>query len=154
MVYIKCPGSCDGLNYIDCTKEALCEVCREKKSALNGTKEMNGTIAHFVFKKGVAPECKMDMRELRVYKGEIYILVYDKENCCVGVVFSHDEKNAPVHGQAEIAFFERYRKKYGQWHRIFVGTNGKERLKFTELEKILEKECEYHYSASLNFVKK
>lgn len=153
MAYKKCP-KCE-LNYIMNDTDDLCEGCKNETYGSGGSsKNMNATTVNFTFKKGTSPESKSDIRELRVYEGMQYILVFDENGRCVGVVFSHDEKDAPVHGQAEIGFFEKYRQEYGQWHRIFVGHNGKERLKFAQLEKLLDAEEEYHYAACLNFVKK
>ena len=152
MAYRKCP-KCD-LNHIMNDTDDLCSGCLSETYGAGGSKNMNATMVNFVFKRGTSSENKSDIRELKVYRGNQYILVFDRNSRCVGVVFSHDEKDAPVHGQAEIGFFENFRDEFGQWHRIFVGTNGKDRLKYVELEKILANDGEYHYTANLTFVKK
>ncbi len=148
----KCP-TCD-LNYIeDCEDE--CSLCRERKCGLQSlSKSMGSNMEKFIFRKGLAIADKTDIRELKVWRGSEQILVYNQNNECVGVVFSHDEKTASAHGQAEIGFYEKYNNKYGQWHRIFIGNNVKERLKFEKLNKIIDENNFFEYYANLKFVNK
>lgn len=103
---------------------------------------MRGANNQFLIRMGISPETETKIRELKVYAGQQYVLVYDKNNC-VGVVFEHYEKRgSPANGQAEICFFDRYLNEYGKWHRIFIYG---ERLKYEKLEAILGKQHELIY---------
>jgi len=103
--------------------------------------KIEGNTVSFAFRKGFLPKPKQHIRELRVV-GIPCILVYDEDDRCVGVVFSHDEKDSLAYGQAIIGFYEEYQKEFGQWHRIFLGTN---RLQYAHLHEYLETNGEYRY---------
>lgn len=65
---------------------------------------MRGANNQFLIRMGISPETETKIRELKVYAGQQYVLVYDKNNC-VGVVFEHYEKRGSLaNGQAEICF--------------------------------------------------
>lgn len=96
---------------------------------------MRGRINHFVIRKGISPYTESMLPSLKVVAGEEYLLVYDDESRCVGVVYCHSERRAAAaNGQAEICFFDCYYAEYGRWHRMFRdGLPRGERISYEEL---------------------
>ncbi len=100
----------------------------------------------FIIKKGISPQAVKGIRELKVYAGMEYVMVYDVNDRCVGVVFEHSEPGKPAHGQAEIRFFDQYKNEYKTWHRMFVDGRRNDRIFYIELEREIARKglFEYH----------
>lgn len=125
----------------------LFEVCYNLKEKVE-VKSMKGMVNTFEIKRGISPQTELAIKELKVYKGEEYILVYDNKGRCVGVVFEHFERRgSPANGQAEICFFDNYYNEFGKWHRMFIGGyQGGERIKYSNFETQIAEHGSYKYS--------
>ena len=112
---------------------------------------MKGVYNNFTIKMGESPYLEKAIRELKVYKGGIYPLVYDND-VCVGVVFEHNETSrySPANGQAEICFFDDFTEEYGKWHRMFIfDSKSKERILYSDFIKDLTLNNIYYYKAKI-----
>lgn len=127
------------------SKVTLCPIAQQASKAENPkTAILSSEISHigrkFVIKMGICPEYISSPLNFNV--GKDCVLVFD-DNICVGVVWEHyDGKNSDAIGQAEIRFFEKYRKYYGLWHRMFIN---KQRLSYNRLQYELTKTNEFIY---------
>ncbi len=122
------------------------EVCY-KLSLVVGTVNTRGRVNSFKVRWESSPQNESGIREMKVFAGREYLMVFDEKDNCVGVVFEHFEnRGSPANGQAEICFFDQYYLQYGRWHRMFVsGYQGSERIKYTSLESQVNEEGFYQY---------
>ncbi len=67
-------------------------------------------------------------------------LTFDERGRNIGIVFMSDDKRTARYGGAEIMFFDKYEKEFGQWR--IIKQNG-QYLPFARLEKILSMENQY-----------
>lgn len=111
-------------------------------------KNMKGTLNNFIISKGISPQNEFGIREIKVYEGREYLMVYDCYDRCVGVVYKHNEnRQVSANGQAEICFFDKYYNELGKWHRMFYGGyQGGERIRYDDLLEEIEKKGVFSYS--------
>lgn len=136
-----------GADDISSGSATMYEVRYNLKQKAEG-KNMKGTVNNFIISKGISPQNEFGIREMKVYEGREYLMVYDCYGRCVGVVYEHNE-NRPVsaNGQAEICFFDKYYSELGKWHRMFYGGyQGGERIRYSDLLEEIEKAGKYSYS--------
>jgi len=59
----------------------------------------------------------------------------------IGIVWKHKHKKGELaEGQAEIRFYDEFRKRYGTWRRMFINKN---RIMFDHLEKLIQENNEF-----------
>lgn len=128
--------------------DMLLPVQKESEHFDMATGNSKGCVNNFIIRYDVSPQNEKGIREMNVYAGEKYLMVYDAGSNCVGVVFEHFE-NRPVaaNGQAEICFFNQYYNNYGRWHRMFYGGyQSGERIIYGDLAEEVAKEGEFRYA--------
>ncbi len=128
--------------------DMLLPVQKESEQFDMAAGNSKGRVNNFIIRYDVSPQNEKGIREMNVYAGEKYLMVYDAGSNCVGVVFEHFE-NRPVaaNGQAEICFFKQYYNNYGRWHRMFYsGYQSGERILYGDLAEEVAKEGEFRYA--------
>lgn len=128
--------------------DMLLPVQKESEQFDMAAGNSKGSVNNFIIRYDVSPQNEKGIREMNVYAGEKYLMVYDAGSNCVGVVFEHFE-NRPVaaNGQAEICFFKQYYNNYGRWHRMFYsGYQSGERILYGDLAEEVAKEGEFRYA--------
>lgn len=128
--------------------DMLLPVQKESEQFDMAAGNSKGSVNNFIIRYDVSPQNEKGIREMNVYAGEKYLMVYDAGSNCVGVVFEHFE-NRPVaaNGQAEICFFKQYYNNYGRWHRMFYsGYQSGERILYGDLAEEVAKKGEFRYA--------
>lgn len=128
--------------------DMLTPVMKEPISFVGSRGGTKGAVNNFIVRYAVSPQNENGIREMQVFAGGKYLMVYDAGNNCVGVVFEHYENRpVPANRQAEICFFDQYYNNYGRWHRMFYGGHQSgERIVYSDLVKEVASKGEYRYA--------
>ena len=74
-------------------------------------------------------------------KGKWGFKAYNAKGECIAIVFMTDDKRVAAYGNCEFCFYPKFKKTYGEWHRI--RSHGS-RIKFKNLCDILSKQSSYN----------